>query len=359
MNAASKLLWSFGLMLYGSVVSGAAHAQFFSSSGRSGLESEFFLQKIESTGLEDNHIAKVISYNNRAQQEIREYVVNCNPYMPQVLDSDDESHPIDIKNDPSSAEQTIWELWHAVCNKEFARISKRPPLQENLAMVDIMTEPEFNGTPYSLHYQALDYSKNLSNMVKVDAYVGKKKLFDTAYSHCDEDSGTVYWKGQKLLIGANDAVEHDLNSNIKDEKLIALSKTIWNGACNAASTNATRRDHTPNEASLKQVINPEITANKTEITPKSKLVKTPKDAEKAITEAYEAYMLSKFLCEYHNAGERKIASLKSKLKQLDDVAKIQKINVEMLWQKATNSFQKSANYQLMQAYKALPIPKAV
>jgi hypothetical protein len=40
---------------------------------------------------------------------------------------------------------------------------------------------------------------------------------------------------------------------------------------------------------------------------------------------------------------------------LDAVAKAQKIDIEKLWQSATKSFQNSANYQLMNAYKSVPV----
>ncbi|MBJ6134650.1 hypothetical protein JAU75_17550 [Ochrobactrum sp. Q0168] len=355
MVAASKLIWSIGLAAIGIVITGSAHAQFFSSGGRSGYASELFLQKVEKAGIEDNYIATVITYDNRAQKKTSDFVVNCNQYMPQVLTSDNINHSIDIKNDPSSAGKTIWELWHAVCKKDFAKISKRPPLQDNLAKVDITTEPEFNGTPYSLHYQSLDYSKNLSNMVKVDAFEARKKLFDTAYIHCDEDSATVYWKRQKLLIGVNDAVEYDLNSKIKDEELIALSKNLWNGACKTVSTNVTGQGYTPQEVSSDEGNEPEIAAPRPEAISKPSRNKTPKNAEKAISEAYETYMLTKLFCEYHYAGDRQLAPLKTKLKQLDAVAKSQKIDVDALWQKATKTSENDANYKLMQAYKAFPI----
>jgi hypothetical protein len=273
--------------------------------------------------------------------------------MPQILDSDNLNVKIDIKSYPSNATMMYWDLWHAACRKDFAKSSKRQEIRDNLFKLSITTEPEFNGTPYSLKYQSLNYSESLANLVKIDAFKGKKP-FDTAFVYCNADSPTVYWKNQKAMIGISDLADV-LNSEISDKGLITLSETLWNGACKSVSTNTTGQRYIQQEVSSSETSEPEATVREPEAISKPRTMKRPENAEKAISEAYETYMLTKLFCEYHYAGERKLAPLKAKLKQLDAVAKAQKIDIEKLWQSATKSFQNSANYQLMNAYKSVPV----
>lgn len=51
MIAANKLVCSIGLAALGVLVTGSAHAQFFSSGGRAGYASELFLQKVQKAGI--------------------------------------------------------------------------------------------------------------------------------------------------------------------------------------------------------------------------------------------------------------------------------------------------------------------
>ena len=353
MIAANKLFLSVGLVAASVSFSETAHAQYFSYGGRAGDVSEFFLQSVKPTGVGDNRFVKVIDSNNKGQKKRKDFVVNCNDSMPQILDSDNVNVKIDIKNYPSNATMMYWDLWHAACHKDFAKSSKRQEVRDNLVKLSITTEPEFNGTPYSVHYQSLNYSESLANLVKIDAFKGKKP-FDTAFVYCNDDNPTVYWKTQKAMIGISDLADV-LNSEISDKGLITLSETLWNGACKSVSTNTTGQRYIQQEASSSETSEPEATIPEPEVIAKPTGNKPPKNAENSISNAYETYMLTKLFCEYHYAGDRQLAPLKTKLKQLDGVAKSQKIDVEGLWQKATKNVEKDTNYQLMQAYKAFPI----
>lgn len=160
MNAANKVLLMTGVALFGVSASQAAQAQYFSSEGRSGHYGDMFLAGTQKTSIEQNVMATVRVSNNFGEIEIRDFVVNYNSHNAQVLDDRNVKHRIRVKQTPSGAEKFTWELWQAVCRKEFAKISKRPAPSETLKKLPDQVSISFDGSLFSIPVKRLDRKDN-------------------------------------------------------------------------------------------------------------------------------------------------------------------------------------------------------
>ncbi|MEN5275681.1 hypothetical protein ABE527_01900 [Brucella sp. TWI432] len=348
MNAVIKRASFIGLATL--LVSSAypAFAQSFALEGRSGNYSEFFLQAVEPSGIEDNRMATVVGSDNRGRHETTEFVVNCNDTMPQVLSPDDVTRKIDIRSEPSNADRMIWQLWFAACRKEFGKLSARPDIPTRLSDLNMETKLEANSKSYAVKLSSLDYSKTLANLVKVELRIGNNKALETAYAYCDEDSATVYWKQKKSLIGIEETLSKELNER-SDKSLVTLSNAVWKAACEEPDQNTSKVSAIAPNDSSEQPYNPE---NKNGAKPK------PTNAEaqrKTISEIYQHYLLVKGFCEYHEFPEQQMEPLKAKLKLMDIVAASQTLDTNAIWLEATKTAEQDGNFKLLQVYKMMPV----
>ena len=347
MNAANRRLLIAGFAVILSTTAFTANAQYFSSEGRSGLYREYFLQSVEATGVEDNRIVTVIASDNRGESETSEFVVNCNDTMAQILDGDNLNHQIDVRKEPSSADRLYWELWFSVCRKDSAKLSKRAEIQKRLKTLSGKTELSLKDTPYTVRLQSLDYSKSIANLVRADVQRTGKKGSEKAYVYCDVDSGTVYWKQKKALIGIEQTLAEELNRGVSPE-LISLSDAVWVEACGRSTTKPVH-ETASNAASQSKDDHAE------ESNSSGKSPSASKEARNALSDIYQTYLLVKGFCEYHVAPERQMAPLKAKLKQVDLVAASLSLDTSTIWVDTAKKMEKDDNYKLMQLYKMMPV----
>ncbi len=224
MNAASKALLSTGAALFGIGAPQAAEAQYFSSEGRSGHYADMFLIGTQKTSIEQNVMATVRVSNNLGEVETRDFVVNCNRQNAQVLDDANVNHSIRVRQTPSGAEKFTWELWQAVCRKDFAKISKRPAPSQRLEKLPDQVSISFDGSLFSIPVKRLDRKENLSNLVEARVDALRVSLY------CDADNGTAYWADKKALVGIGSDLVEELNGDVSAE-LISRSQVLWNGIC--------------------------------------------------------------------------------------------------------------------------------
>lgn len=325
MNAANRRLLIAGISVVFSTTTFTANAQYYSHEGRSGLYREYFLQNLDATGLEDNRIATVIASDNRGESETSEFVVNCNDTMAQVLDGDNLNHRLDVRKEPSGADRLYWELWFAACRNDVAKLSKRTEIQTRLETLNGKTELSLKDMPYTVRLQSLDYSKTVANLVRADVRRKGQKGSEEAYVYCDADSGTVYWKQRKALVGIEKTLAEELNSEASSE-LISLSDALWAEACGQSATKPIH-ETASNAASQSKAAQVE----ESDASRKSPSTST-KAARNALSDIYQNYLLVKGFCEYHVAPERQMAPLKAKLKQVDLVAASLSLDTGSIWQ---------------------------
>lgn len=347
MNAANRRLLIAGISVVFSTTTFTANAQYFSNEGRSGLYREYFLQGVEATGLEDNRIATVIASDNRGGSETSEFVVNCNDTMAQVLDGDNLNHRIDVRKEPSSADRLYWDLWFAACRNDVAKLSKRTEIQTRLETLNGKTELSLKDMPYTVRLQSLDYSKTIANLVRADVQRKGQKGSEEAYVYCDADSGTVYWKQKKALIGIEQSLAEELNRDV-DPELFSLSDALWAEACGQSATKPIH-ETASNAASQSKAAHAE------ESDASRKSPSTAKEARTALSDIYQNYLLVRGFCEYHVAPERQMAPLKAKLKQVDLVAKSLSLDTGAIWEDTAKNMEKDGTYKLMQLYKMMPV----
>lgn len=347
MNAANRRLLIAGISVVFSTTTFTANAQYFSNEGRSGLYREYFLQNVDATGLEDNRIATVIASDNRGESETVEFVVNCNDTMAQVLDGDNLNHRIDVRKEPSSADRLYWELWFAACRNDVAKLSKRTEIQTRLKTLNGKTELSLKDMPYTVRLQSLDYSKTIANLVKADVQRKGEKGSERAYVYCDADSGTVYWKQRKALIGIEQSLAEELNRDV-DPELISLSDALWAEACGQSASK-------PIHGTASNAASQSKAAHAEESDASRKSPSTSKAARNALSDIYQNYLLVKGFCEYHVAPEQQMAPLKAKLKQVDLVASSLSLDTGLIWADTAKKMEKDDNYKLMQLYKMMPV----
>lgn len=347
MNAANRRLLIAGISVVFSTTTFTANAQYFSHEGRSGLYREYFLQNVDATGLGDNRIATVIASDNRGESETSEFVVNCNDTMAQVLDDDNLNHRLDVRKEPSGADRLYWELWFAACRNDVAKLSKRTEIQTRLETLNGKTELSLRDMPYTVRLQSLDYSKTIANLVGADVQPTGQKGSEKAYVYCDADSGTVYWKQKKALIGIEKTLAEELNSQASSE-LISLSDALWGETCGQSASKPIR-EMASNAASQSK------DAHAEESNSSGKSPSASKEARNALSDIYQTYLLVKGFCDYHVAPERQMAPLKAKLKQVDLVAASLSLDTGTIWADTAKKMEKDDNYKLMQLYKMMPV----
>ncbi len=321
-----------------------ANAQYFSSSGRGGHDADFFLSKVEESGIKNNLVVSVIRSSNSDVGRKEEYLINCNPYMAQVVDGNDNPKTLDIRSDPSSADQFVWELWYAACKKQYAKISKRSPIQKKLSEIKDVKKFDFDGLAYELKFRKLDYRKALANMVPAsfDRLDGKRN--NPLLVYCSVDTPTVYWAEFKQLVGVDEGTGFDLNKGL-EARLVSLSKEIWEKTC--------QQEKQPHNVSANQQL-PDNTADITGQKPARPAPVTSAEIP-ALKEVYYHYIITSEMCHLGLFGDMKIQPLKEKLKAVDDMAKKHSISVDEVWADAVKSTEQDTNYQLAQMYKAVPM----
>ncbi len=349
MNAANKVLLTTGVALFGMSASQAAQAQYFSSEGRSGHYADMFLAGTQKTSIEQNVMATVSVSNNFGEIEIRDFVVNCNRYNAQVLDDANVGYAIRVKQTPSSAEKFTWELWQAVCRKDFAKISKRPAPSPTLEKLPDQVSISFDGSLLSIPVKRLGRKENLSNLVeaKVDA--------EWVSLYCDTDNGTAYWTDKKALVGVGSDLAEQLNGDVPAE-LVSRSQALWNGICRYGLDQVANNKTTPVESPTKQTERSDVQPDVKPDPPVSSLPQQSDDeAAEYISTVYETYILAKAICDLSYSGSFGLNSAKARMKEMDNFAGSQGIDIQSLWDKATNKMEKDADYKLFQLYKTMPI----
>ncbi|WP_418135858.1 hypothetical protein [Agrobacterium sp. El2ro-1b] len=346
MNAANKVLLTTGVALFGMSTPRAAEAQYFSSEGRSSHYADMFLTGTQKTSIEQNVMATVRISNNFGEIEIRDFVVNCNRQNAQILDDANVNHAIRVKQTPSSAEKFTWELWQAVCQKEFAKISKRAAPSPTLEKLPDQVSISFDGSLFRIPVKRLDRKESLSNLVeaKVDA--------ERVLLYCDADNGTVYWTDKKALVGVGSDLAEELNGDVPAE-LVSRSQALWNGICRYGLDQVASIETTPVEPPTKPTervadVKPDPRASSSSQQPHD-------EAAEYISTVYETYILAKAICDLSYSGSFGLNSAKTRMKEMDNFAGSQGIDIQSLWDKATKKMEKDADYKLFQLYKTMPI----
>lgn len=349
MNAASKVLLTTSMAIVGLGASQGAEAQYFSSEGRSGQYADMFLAGTKKTSIEQNVIATVRVSNNFGEIEIRDFVVNCNRQNAQILDDANVSHAIRFTQAPSGAEKFTWELWQAVCRKDFAKISKRPAPSPPLEKLPDQVSIFFDGSLFSIPIKRLGRKDNVSNLVeaKVDA--------EGVSLYCDTDNGTAYWTDKKALVGVGSDLAEELNNDVPAE-LVSRSQALWNGICRYGLDQVANNKTTPVESPTKQTEPSDVQPDVKPDPPVSSLPQQSDDeAAEYISTVYETYILAKAICDLSYSGSFGLNSAKARMKEMDNFAGSQGIDIQSLWDKATNKMERDADYKLFQLYKTMPI----
>lgn len=320
-----------------------ALAQYFSSAGRGGHASDYFIKEIENSGIQDNKIVTVITSSNTKLFSEAEYVVNCNQYRPQVMNEKDVTVEIDTEHEPSSSNKFEWELWYAACKKSYAKISKRAPIQNGLKNLKDVPHVDLDGLSFTIKYRPLNSETVLANLVSAsfERVEGNRKLPLLIY--CEQDSPTVHWNEFGKLVGVDEATGLDLNKGT-EKKLVSLSKEIWQKTCKQDNATTIVQDKKPAEQQKDKVAQkqPDNRSSSSE----------ELDSIKGI---YRNYILAKEICRHHFAGDTQLIPVKDKLKRLDELSKKHSINVEKLWDETSKLMERDANYQMAQLYRVMPI----
>lgn len=349
MNAANKVLLTTGVALFGMSASQAAETQYFSSEGRSGRYADMFLAGTQKTSIEQNVIATVRISNNFGEIEIRDFVVNCNRHNAQVLDDANVGHAIRVKQTPSSAEKFTWELWQAACRKDFAKISKRPAPSPTLEKLPNQVSISFDGSLFSIPVKQLDRKENLSNLVEAKVDAERISLY------CDTDKGTAYWTDKKALVGVSSDLAEELNGDVPAE-LVSRSQALWNGICRYGLDQVANNKITPVEPPEKPTERSDAQPDVKPDPPASPLPQQLDDeAAEYISTVYETYILAKAICDLSYSGSFGLNGAKARMKEMDNFAGSQGIDIQSLWDKAANKMEKDADYKLFQLYKTMPI----
>lgn len=349
MNAANKVLLTTSVALFGMGASQAAQAQYFSSEGRSGHYADMFLTGTQKTSIEQNVMVTVRVSNNLGELETRDFVVNCNRHNAQVLDDANVNHAIRVKETPSSAEKFTWELWQAVCRKDFAKISKRPAPSPTLEKLPDQVSISFDGSLFGIPVKRLGRKENLSNLVEAKVDTERVSLY------CDTDNGTAYWADSKALVGIGSDLAGELNGDVPAE-LVSRSQALWNGICRYGLDQVANNKTTPVEPPEKPTERSDVQPDVKPDPPASPLPQQSDDeAAEYISTVYETYILAKAICDLSYSGSFGLNSAKARMKEMDNFAGSQGIDIQSLWDKATNKMEKDADYKLFQLYKTMPI----
>ncbi len=349
MTVANKAILSVGATFSALMISASAHAQYFSSDGRSGFYADAFLMSVKKTSVGDNRVAAVRLSNNQGETETRDYVVNCNEHFAQVSGDNNINHQLQPSIWPSSADKMNWELWQAVCRKEFANVSKRGEAIASLRNLPPEIPLNFDGKSLKVKVNEDDSDTVLLNLIDVSVDDEKRQ---TVYLYCDSENSTAYWKNDHALVGINEETAADLNNSTSPE-LINLSQAIWNATCRYGLNDASESKPT---ASIAEVQKPSVVVSNETPPPPGNQVETKSDeAEELVSGMYQSYILTKALCELSDYGDYSQRNLTAKLQKLDDLAISQKLDTKQLWDSAARKMEKDSNYMLFSRYKGLPM----
>lgn len=349
MNAANKVLLTTGVALFGMGASQAAQAQYFSSEGRSGHYADIFLIGTQKTSIEQNVMATFRTSNNFGEIEIRDFVVNCNRQNAQILDDANVSHAIRVKQTPSGVEKFTWELWQAVCRKDFAKISERSAASPSLEKLPDQVSISFDGSLFSIPVKRLDRRENLSNLVEAKVDAERVSLY------CDTDNGTAYWADKKSLVGIGSDLVEELNGDVSAE-LVSRSQALWNGICRYGLDQVANRNTTPVASPTKSTERSNVQPDVKPYPPASSSSQQLHDeAAEYISTVYETYILAKAICDLSYSGSFGLNGAKAGMKEMDNFAGSQGIDIQSLWDKAINKMEKDTDYKLFQLYKTMPI----
>lgn len=343
MTAANKAVLSAVMTITLAVAPFPAFADYFSSAGRGGHVFDYFIKSVENSGIKDNKIVTVITSSNSKLSSEAEYIVNCNPYMPHVVDEKDVSKDISIKQEPSSANKFEWELWYAACKKTYAKVSKRAPIQNGLKTLKDVPHVDLDGLAFTIKYRPVNIDAVLANLVSAsfERVKGDRKLPILIY--CNENNPTVHWNEFGKLVGVDEATGLDLNAGT-EEKLVALSKDIWLKTCKQTEGKAVV-SAAPSSPKPKDKI-----AQKQPVKPKA-----DSGELNSVKGIYKNYILAKEICRHHYAGDAELRPVKVKLTKLDKLSKEHSIDVEKLWDDTSKAMEQDAAYQMAQLYRVMPI----
>lgn len=349
MTAANKAILSAGAVFSALMMPAPAHAQYFSSDGRSGFYADAFLMSVQKTSVGDNRVAAIRLSNNRGETETRDYVVNCNRHFAQVLDDNNVNHQLQPSKPPSSAEKMNWELWQAVCRKEFAKVSTRGEPTASLKNMPSEIPINFDGKSVKVTVKETDSETVLLNLVEVSVDDGKRQ---TAYLYCDPENSTAYWENEHALIGTNEEMAAELNEGVS-ANLLSLSQTIWKATCRYGLKD---ESVAVKPASLPETPKPSVAAKSETLPPPAKQVETKLgEAEELVSGLYENYIVNKALCELSDYGDYSQRNMKAKLQKLEELADSQKIDTKAIWDRAARKMEKDSNYMLFKLYKGMPL----
>lgn len=339
MNAVVNRFAFTGTLIVSISLSTAAPAQFFSTTGRTGHYAEFFIEGVKESGVKNNKIANVIQSSNDNLKKNEEFVVNCNTSIPQVINGKDNTKVLDIRTDPSSADKVEWELWFAVCKKQFAKLSKRSADNAALKRLNDINNFDFDGLPYALRYTPTVNRHTLSNLVSASFDRLDQRRTNPLLIYCEPDNPTVHWVEFKKLVGVDDETGQDLNQGT-EERLVVLSKEIWTKTCTQGQSNTVDEPNQP--------VGADRVTQQGKNLPSSEQAQPSSKEGTALKELYKHYIITSQICEFGFSSDSKLRPLKVKLKDADSLTKAHAVSVESVWFEAVKLAEQDTKYQLAQ-----------
>jgi len=144
----------------------------------------------------------------------------------------------------------------------------------------------------------------------------------------------------------------ELNGDVSAE-LVSRSQALWNGICRYGLDLVASSKTTPVEPPTKPTeqvadVKPDPLASSSSQQPHG-------EAAEYISTVYETYILAKAICDLSYSGSFGLNGAKARMKEMDNFAGSKGIDIQSLWDKATDTMEKDADYKLFQLYKTMPI----
>lgn len=211
-----------------------AEPRLFSSGGGMGHYDHYYLVRSEPAGL-NNNIALVRTVNNSGEVAEDEWIVNCNDTFPQVVDPSGQNLPLSFAVRPPKTVQTQYELWWAVCRKQFekhAESSAESPSRLHAGQTGSIAF----GDGHRVDFEVLPAGEAalVASLAKISLVQGRAgKGQEIVFAYCSDSVPTVKWPEKLIELSVADDPGRYETATVLD------SQAVYRLACGGGpSTNA-------------------------------------------------------------------------------------------------------------------------
>ncbi|SDF29571.1 hypothetical protein [Bosea robiniae] len=330
--------------LCASVAQGANEPRYIASGGRQGFYWEAFLLGDESAGVGAIRDVKVSFITNEGKATDVEFLANCNPGNPHVVDQDDRKTEISLSARPSQAEILPYGVWYASCRKQFGRFSER----------GLDGKRQLSSSKLAFPIEGAEQVAEIRPDARLAPMRGLTRLTikvatqpETVFVYCSPSVPTVFWPDSKGKVEISDADEERAR---KGDALVSRALSIWGAVCQRlpeqskdrvakAQASVTPKSAGGDRTSASVVRSPAAKSQSSEAQAKVVGGEAPsftgsREQIDALKSMYQMYMFTSRICEIVKEYSDDLRPLKQVMSDVEKIYKGNGIDTDKLWKEA-------------------------